>query len=217
MLSLDTSTPSSQPNRAAKILPTLAHGYDEPVSVSASSGRIPEISAPERPSATASREHRPRPRAVLQPEPPEAPSSNLSVSAPLPISRHARRKLRAGLTLIQERFWLLQKWHGQVLAVGTDDFKVQVFDPSDPSVVETATFQKNELAPENLKFLRPGATFYWFVGFRDRSDRQRVRESIIWMKRGTRISRETYAQELAEIEKLWDALGWAEPISPAGL
>lgn len=109
-------------------------------------------------------------------------SSNASV--PQPAARHSRStRRRPGLRPIpaQEKFWQLAKWQGQVLSVSSDTFEAQVLDAADPNLIERATFQKAELNPDSLQLLRPGATFYWFVGYRDLPDGQRRRELIIWM------------------------------------
>jgi hypothetical protein len=111
----------------------------------------------------------------------------------------------------QERFWLLNKWQGQVLSVGDASFEVQLLDTSDPTLIERATFQKSEMSPDNLKLLRPGATFYWFVGVRDYPDGQRKRESQIWMKRGGRMEQNKYSENLAAVEKVWGSIDWAKP------
>jgi hypothetical protein len=49
-----------------------------------------------------------------------------------------RRKRSAPATA--ERFWLLNRWQGQVLTVGPETFQAQLFDPAHPSVIERAEF-----------------------------------------------------------------------------
>jgi hypothetical protein len=134
-----------------------------------------------------------------------------------PLSSPYLRRRRSKLAVnAQERFWLLHKWHGQILAVDSEAFEAQLFDPSDPTLIERATFQKRELNPDDLTFLRPGATFYWFVGYRDLPTRQRKRESVIWMKRGRRLDQETYLRELEKVKGIWGSIEWATPKSATG-
>jgi hypothetical protein len=157
-----------------------------------------------------------QPRTAAAPGPLEPSSSNSDLARLLPrLSRRARRKDRLPLLPLQETFWLLHRWQGQVLSVGPSSFDVALFDPSDPSLIEGATFQKTELSPENLKLLRPGAVFYWFVGLRDFPDGHRQRESRIWMKRGGRMEKNKYLKELSEVRRLWGAIDWSRPDSPA--
>jgi hypothetical protein len=159
----------------------------------------------------------PRLRATLRPEAIQPSSSNADVAGIFRrLSRRARRSQQIPLIPIQERFWLLHKWQGQVLAVDAESFQVQLFDPSEPELIEKATFQKTEMSPENLRYLRPGATFYWFVGFRDLPNGVRKRESEIWIKRGGRMDKEKYAHELTEVRKLWGAIEWSKPELSAG-
>jgi hypothetical protein len=81
------------------------------------------------------------------------------------------------------RFWLLNKWQGQVLSVGQETFKVQLHDAAHPGTIEHAELFINDLPEDGRALLRPGALFYWMIGYRDEGSRQRTRASIVWMRR----------------------------------
>jgi hypothetical protein len=115
----------------------------------------------------------------------------------------------------EERFWLLNRWQGQVLmnrwqgqvlTVGSDSFEAQLFDPGQLAVIEYAEFAKSELPPDALMLLRPGAMFYWMIGYRDRGSRQRTRESVIWMRRTGRMDAAAFDAALGHVEDIWRAI-----------
>ena len=149
-------------------------------------------------------------RVAVLPQPPTASTSNTdSIQTLSRLSRRFRRAHRKQAVQREERFWLLHKWHGQVLSVGSDKFEAQLLDPSEPELIERATFQKTELSASNIALLRPGATFYWFIGFRDFPNGQRKRESDIWMKRGGRLEQRKYDEELTAVKNIWRSIDWS--------
>lgn len=120
-----------------------------------------------------------------------------------------------GRNVTEEKFWVLNKWQGQITAVGTNTFEADLFDLSDPSIVEHGKFLKTEIPPEDVGLIRPGTVFYWYVGYRDMSFGQRKRESIIWLRRGGRIGQERFEAALREVEEIWGAVGGADLKNPA--
>jgi hypothetical protein len=92
------------------------------------------------------------------------------------------------------------------LKVGKDGFEAYLLDPSKPSIVEHAEFLKRELSTEVLSLLRPGAVFYWMIGYRDKGSRERVRESVIWMRRSGRMTPEKFDVTLQHIEDVWGTI-----------
>jgi CheY-like chemotaxis protein len=118
------------------------------------------------------------------------------------LSQRGRRSAPA----VAERFWLLNRWQGQVLKVGRETFEAQLSDPAHPSVIEHAEFSISELPPDGLALLRPGAIFYWMIGYRDLSTRQRRRESVIWMRRSGRMGQDKFQATLDHVEAIWTDL-----------
>jgi hypothetical protein len=120
------------------------------------------------------------------------------------ISRRERRhvKTRRVARNSTGRLWLLQRWQGQILKVGPETFEAQLFDPSDPSLMEHAEFSKTQVTPEQVAFLRPGALFYWFIGYKD-IGQTREHVSQIWMRRGGRMDRKKFDEELRKVKQIW--------------
>jgi CheY-like chemotaxis protein len=90
--------------------------------------------------------------------------------------------------------------------VGRQTFEAELFDPAHPSVIEHGEFSISELPPDELALLRPGAIFYWMIGYRDLSTRQRRRESIIWISRSGRMGQDKFQATLNHIETIWNDL-----------
>lgn len=104
------------------------------------------------------------------------------------------------------RFWLLNKWQGQVLSVGQDTFKAVLHDSAHPGTVEHAELFISDLAEDGRALLRPGAFFYWMIGYRDEGSRQRTRASIVWMKRSGIMGQERFKAALDNVQRTWDAV-----------
>jgi hypothetical protein len=128
---------------------------------------------------------------------------------------HIPAKRQHVVPTVEERFWLLNRWQGQVLTVGPDSFEAQLFDPGQPGIIEHAEFAKSELPPDGLTLLRPGALFYWMIGYRDRGSRQRTRESVIWMRRTGRMDAAAFDAALGHVEDIWRAIE-PQPSASAG-
>jgi hypothetical protein len=82
-----------------------------------------------------------------------------------------------------ERFQAIQKWEGHVISVGGETFTVQLR----PLVGEGAVQQEAEIYLEDIdssdRFLiKPGAVFYWSIGYLDRPS-GRLRASILRFRR----------------------------------
>jgi hypothetical protein len=104
------------------------------------------------------------------------------------------------------RFWLLNKWQGQVLSVGQDTFKVQLHDAAHPGTVEHAELFISDLPEDGRALLRPGALFYWMIGYRDEGSRQRTRASVVWMRRSGIMGPEKFKAALDSVQRTWDAV-----------
>jgi hypothetical protein len=110
------------------------------------------------------------------------------------------RRSRTGV-----RFWLLNKWQGQVLKVGESTFEAQLYDPAQPNTVDHAEFLISDLPDDGRALLRPGAVFYWMIGYRDEGTRQRRRESIVWMRRSGKLGAEKFQAALDSVNQTWAA------------
>jgi hypothetical protein len=156
---------------------------------------------------------------VLMRESSEHALANL-VEEPKPffVARRERRRLKIPRIVpsVTSRLWLLHKWQGQVLKITDDTFEAQLFDLSNPSIVERAEFPKSAVTSEQLALLRPGALFYWFIGYKD-IGQTREHVSQIWMRRGGRLGRKKFEEELGKIKKIWGSIAKPEfEITPRG-
>lgn len=83
----------------------------------------------------------------------------------------------------RERFVALVKWIGRVQRVEADTFVAIVEDQTAPGPSEEVEFERSEITPADESLLRPGAVFYWTIGYRDRLGGPRRRESVIQFRR----------------------------------
>lgn len=82
-----------------------------------------------------------------------------------------------------DSFIALQKWQGIVLRVTSTTFRARLIDQTRPNPEEEAEFSKDEISPDDLRLLEPGAIFYWSIGYLDKKSGQRIRESVILFRR----------------------------------
>jgi hypothetical protein len=100
--------------------------------------------------------------------------------------------------------------HGQVLKIEDDTFQAQLYDLSNPSIVEHAEFETKQVKPNQIALLRPGALFYWFIGYRDNAQ-TRTHVSDIWMRRGGRMAQKEFENELLKVKHIWSTLAKPKP------
>jgi hypothetical protein len=82
------------------------------------------------------------------------------------------------------RFALLQQWEGVVQEVTGDEFSAVVRDLTDPNhAEEEAVLAIQEVTPDDLPLLAPGAIFYWSIGYRTSRVGQVDRVSTIRFRR----------------------------------
>lgn len=86
--------------------------------------------------------------------------------------------------LYTDTFITLQKFEGRVLSVGSQRFTVRLTNLSEPSAQEEeAELFIEEVWDDDKPLLRPGAEFYWSIGYERKAFGQRTRASIIRFKR----------------------------------
>jgi hypothetical protein len=97
---------------------------------------------------------------------------------------------------------LLQKWEGTVRNVSGNDFVADIVDLTNPSNPrEEVVLAVDEVSPDDLSLLEPGAVFYWSI-FYETSHGQRTRVSRIRFRRWPPWTR----RELEAIEQEATAL-----------
>jgi hypothetical protein len=108
----------------------------------------------------------------------------------------------------QSVFTSLQKWEGVVLEVWEDAFLARLVDLTRPGPDEEAEFPLDEISEEDRPLVRPGAIFYWNIGYHDSSSGQRTRASIIRFRRLPAWRREEIEAARLEAERIRESIGW---------
>lgn len=102
----------------------------------------------------------------------------------------------------------LQKWEGRVNAVGEGHFEATLADLTGDGPAEEAAFDLDEVSPQDRALVKPGAVFYWSVGYRDAVKGQRTRESIIRFRRLPRWSLPDRVEADERAARWTESLGW---------
>ena len=108
----------------------------------------------------------------------------------------------------QSAFVSLQKWEGVVLEVQDDAFLARLVDLTHPGPDEEAEFPLDEISEEDRPLVRPGAIFYWNIGYHDSSGGQRKRDTMIRFRRLPAWRREEIEAARQEAERLRASIGW---------
>jgi hypothetical protein len=106
------------------------------------------------------------------------------------------------------RFISLQKWEGSVLEIGEESFTARLIDLTQEGVDEEAEFSKEEVAESDLPLFKPGAIFYWNIGYEDSLTGQRTRVSMMRFRRLPVWSKEELRAAKREAIRLRESIGW---------
>jgi len=118
----------------------------------------------------------------------------------------------------KERAVSLQKWEGVVTEVEKDIFNARLLDLTDDNPEEEADFSIEEVSEDDRKLLKPGAVFYWSLGYLTTGTGQVIRTSIVKFRRlpaWTETEVKRAQEQAAEIRR---TIGWGsdEAASRAG-
>ena len=83
----------------------------------------------------------------------------------------------------RDGFEVLQKFAGCVLAVKSDSFVARLLDKTNSGPEEEAEIPLAEVMPGDRGLVKPGATFYWVIGYRREAHGQVSRSSVIRFQR----------------------------------
>lgn len=84
--------------------------------------------------------------------------------------------------LITNRFINLQRWEGIVLQILKDSMVARLIDLSENRPEGEAEFALSEIHSDDWPLVKPGAIFYWTIGYLDKGG-QRIRASLIRFRR----------------------------------
>lgn len=101
-----------------------------------------------------------------------------------------------------------QKWEGRVLDVDTSAFTAIVTDVKGGPDEEEVEFDLEEVSPGDLGLVKPGAIFYWSIGYYTEPSGQRSRSSILVFRRLPAWSTKDLDQARNQAEELRHRLGW---------
>ncbi|AEB09814.1 hypothetical protein [Desulfobacca acetoxidans] len=102
----------------------------------------------------------------------------------------------------------LQKWQGYVLIVTDNSLLVRLVDLSKNGGDEEAEIPIEEISDDDKDLIRPGAIFYWSIGYLDSYSGQRSRVSVIRFQRLPSWSKEEIDAAKREAEHLQEAITW---------
>jgi len=81
-------------------------------------------------------------------------------------------------------FKMLQQWEGRVVETHGSEFTAIITDKTKPDVEDQfVTVDTEDITPNDVSLIEPGAVFYWSIGFFDYPGRGRSRESRIRFRR----------------------------------
>jgi hypothetical protein len=102
----------------------------------------------------------------------------------------------------------LQKWEGVVLEVMQETFLARLVDLTNQNVEEDAEFDLEEISKGDRDFVKPGAIFYWSIGYLDSRSGQRTRASVIRFRRLPAWSKQEIEAANREADLIGDELEW---------
>ena len=82
-------------------------------------------------------------------------------------------------------------------------------------VHEEAEFDLRQVSPEDYSLLKPGAVFYWHIGYSIRTSGQRTNESVVRFRRLPAWQESEIVEAQKRAEKLAEEIGWGKPRSEA--
>lgn len=113
---------------------------------------------------------------LTRPNAPNDASSTLSLNVP-DLSGYGMRRAAVG-----EFFSAMQKWVGYVTEVGKDTFRSRITTMVGEGHAQDAEIYTEEVDVDDRSLIKPGATFYWSIGYLDRPS-GRLRTSVLRFRR----------------------------------
>lgn len=110
--------------------------------------------------------------------------------------------------VIRDKFLSLQKWEGIVLEVKEDSFLARLIDLTEEGPEEEVELPLEEVSEDDRKLVKPGAIFYWNIGYHDTSRGQRIRSSMIRFRRLPVWQKAEIDDTKRKAKRLRDAIGW---------
>ncbi|MFO1349355.1 MAG: hypothetical protein U1F68_01185 [Gammaproteobacteria bacterium] len=92
--------------------------------------------------------------------------------------------LRSVSPLPEGNFTIRQSWEGRIISVDENDFTAIISDRTNyNNPDEEVVIEREELSKDDHELLKPGAVFYWSIGYKDAPGEPRQRVSQIRFRR----------------------------------
>ncbi|MDS4040444.1 MAG: hypothetical protein RKP20_04630 [Candidatus Competibacter sp.] len=108
----------------------------------------------------------------------------------------------------QSKFTALQKWEGFVLEVSEENFTARLVDLKNKGIEEEAEIYITEVTEEDRPLLKPGAIFYWSIGYLDHYSGQRFNTGMIRFRRLPGFSRQEIDLARKKAQEIRRLFGW---------
>ncbi len=109
---------------------------------------------------------------------------------------------------LKEKYRLLQQWEGVILEVHEDSFISQLRDKSGNAPDEEAEIDFDEISERDMYLIKPGAFFYWNIGYHESKSGQRTRSSLIIFRRVPAWSEKEIERARKRSDNICEKLGW---------
>lgn len=109
---------------------------------------------------------------------------------------------------VEDRFVSLQKWEGVVLETKEDYFIARLYDLNAKGNEEEVELPLEEVSEGDRDLVKPGAVFYWNIGYFDSRTGQRKRESITRFRRLPAWRQEELESAKSEADEIRDSIAW---------
>lgn len=101
------------------------------------------------------------------------------------------------------RFQILQQYEGVVLSVDGDAFWARIVNKTTRDAAdEEGEFPLEEVSPTDRGLIRPGAVFYWYIGYHDSTNGQRTRQSVLRFRRLPAVADEDHDVARQEAQRM---------------
>jgi hypothetical protein len=107
-----------------------------------------------------------------------------------------------------EHFMALQSWEGTVQERQVDSFIAHLKDKSGDRNGYIAEISFEETSETDRDLIRPGAIFYWDIGYTEEKSGKRSRRSLIHFRRLPVWTPREISQIEAEAENIRTSIGW---------
>lgn len=107
-----------------------------------------------------------------------------------------------------ERAISLQKWRGIVTDVSEKYFRAKLINLTDIGYDEESEIFFSEITDEDVELIKPGAVFYWSIGYNHSSTGQRRKFSDIRFRRLPNWSNKEIELARNKAKAIRDCIGW---------